>query len=217
MRRFSTVVALAAGALLAGTVSASAAISYTANQGLQSNGLGVAADRSNINNVNDGNPATFFSLGVGGALVATSSLGALGGSVIEVTFGTVNPQFPESAEVYLDFDLASMTGTLLGEIFNDGTAPSFNAALGTIVLNAFGGSTSNWTITLNSPPAPVGNIALLDTTDASLYGGSGEPAFTDGFDVGEFNVSEVPLPASVLMLLAALGGLGLFGRGRKVA
>src|SRR3546814_12585120 len=57
--------------------------------------------------------------------------------LIEITFGTINDEFPESAQVWLG---GSVTGgvfdptgaDLFGELFNDGTAPTFDATLGPI-------------------------------------------------------------------------------------
>lgn len=209
MKRFTTIAGGAAAILLAGTISASAAIVYTSLQGDRADGSPVPGDRSVLSEAYDGDASTFYSLGMGGSITATSTLGVIGGSVIEVTFGTINPSFPESAEIYLDYGLG--TQTLFGEIFNNNTPFTFDNTLGTITKDSQSGNTTQWTMALNGPPFGFTNITLLDTTVDSTGVNS------DGFDVGEFSVSEVPLPASLLMLLGALGGLGVISRRRKAA
>lgn len=44
---------------------------------------------------------------------------------------------------------------------------------------------------------------------------NGNPKRNDGFSLDDVTVSEVPLPASALLLLAGIGGLGAYGRRKK--
>lgn len=189
------------------------------DQGLDSNGNPVAANRSDVTTINDGDASTFVALGIGGTLSYDVSPELLtGASVVEVTFGTVNLSFPESAYVYLGGSIVGgsfdMTGaTLAGELFNDGTAID---GANTITAGLVGGA-STFSIAIDSSEG-FSLITLVDTTLDNFASKYDADKPSDGFDVGEFKVtSVVPLPAAAWMLLAGLGGLYGMRRLRKTS
>src|SRR5699024_5958355 len=103
---------------------------------------------------------------------------------------------------------------LFAEISNVDALEIFDISLGSITQSQNGDQTI-WELSL-SPSATYSLITLVDITKsrhADHYADTGYDS--DGFDVGEFSVQAVPLPASVLMLLGALGGLGLIGHRRR--
>lgn len=149
----------------------------------------------------------FYSLGLGG--VAVFGFGTNFGAeatVFEVTFGCTAPvnangtcSYVETADVYAlagaydPFDTAFGLSDLLSLGFQKvGSIPNG-------VANTAGGAS----IAISGP---FSFLALVDTSPS----GSGR----DGFDVDAISVSAVPLPASALMLLGALGGLGYLHRRR---
>jgi hypothetical protein len=215
---------IAAGVIAFMPFAASAA-TLLENQGLTSAGGAVAPDRSLLSSVTDGDPNTFFSLGIGGTLSAdVSPLAIASGSVVEVTFDNIDT-YPESAQVWLG---GSWTGSawdwtgaiLLGELFNvaSGQATSSTGVNGSSVSQVTN-TTTGLTTYFISLGSNVGSLlTLLDTTlvnFASAYDDPGEPV-SDGFDAGEFRVTPVPVPAAGFLLLAGLGGLAALKR-RKAA
>ena len=134
----------------------------------------------------------FFSLGLGGSLVIEFDR-AFGGaaSVIEITNRGSSQQ--EAAEVFVSADGASFQS--IGIATNQGTATGARGNLTTLAVN--------------------GAFRFLGFRDVSrtVFPGS---TSGDGFDVDAVAVSAVPLPASALLLLASLGGLGAVRRARRV-
>jgi hypothetical protein len=199
MRRFSTVVGLAAGALLAGTVSASAAIfatGITYNADNVTAGRGTTDDRANGNNALGATNGTFFEIGLNGDVDFTFGTVFTGpGAVVEVTFGS-RPGFPEFANFFVG------DGVTFSPIDNN---PISNSSGGSILLSFSGG------------PFSVLRVQDAGSTVSQCDDGAGGTYACGGFDIDSVMVSEIPLPASLLMLLAGLGGLGFFGRSRKAA
>lgn len=150
----------------------------------------------------------FFSLGLGGAAVFGFGTNfGLEANVFEVTFGCGGAQtsagtcnYSESVDVYA---LA-------------GAYTAFDGAFGLSDLTALGftkvGSIANGAA--NAPGGATlmigGPFSYLALIDSSLSG-----AGRDGFDVDSIGVSAVPLPASALLLLGSLGGLGFLRARRK--
>lgn len=216
-----TLIAIAVMALSAGSANA---VSYYSSQGTASDGSAVAADRSDINAAFDGDANTFYSLGVnvgngfGGTLtVDVSPQRIASGSVIEVTNNTPNASYPESAQLWLGGSIVdgawdNSDAVYFGELFNNGDTPHVDLDLGTITLGGQGGNETVWELALNSDSI-YSLITLVDTT-LLKYSGDYGSTISDGFDVGEFRVAAIPLPASILMLMGALSGLGLISRRR---
>src|SRR6056297_1037380 len=126
----------AASAVLASVVmvgAASASITFTPVQGDRIDGSDVLAARSVTANMVDDDVDTFYSLGIGGTLIASIAPDFIASaSVIEVTFSN-NINYPESAKLYLGTDTG---GTLLGELFNDASGSFATSAAGTITTTA---------------------------------------------------------------------------------
>lgn len=195
---------------------AASAVTLTPAQVSATNGVadGVATIgvRSDLDNAFDGDSATFFSLGAGGELTVDVSPLVLvsPASVIEVTFGAPNPNFPESAQIFFD-------ATLAGEIFNDGMS---NAEAGFSFTPTNSSTGSAFQIDFAS--GVFSTLRVVDTTlvnFAGSYGGRGQPARSDGFDVAEVavEVAPVPLPPALALMLAPLFALGVIGRRRRAA
>ena len=106
------------------------------------------------------------------------------------------------------------TGTLLGEIFNlaSGLATTFTGVDGSsIVASGNTPSTGLTSFLINIGSVQTTALTLVDSTSQFNPNGS-----KDGFDVAEFSVTPVPLPAAGWMLLAGVGGLVAMRRRRKV-
>ena len=171
------------------------------------------AGRSTIGAITDGDASTFYSLGVGGTLSVDVSPRALtGASVVEVTYGSPNDDYPESAELWLGGSISGGTfddtgATLAARLFNDGT---FTGA--SDIATTLGSDGASFSIDID----PNEGFSLITLRDASIedfgdsYADSG--IVSDGFDVGEFTVAAVPLPASGSFLLAALLGAAMLRR-----
>ena len=195
--------------LVAGTARA---VTITATQGTYFNGTVQQPYASNpddsreiLANATDGNPATFYVLGINGDLTINVSpqVFASPATVIEVTFGSPNPNFPEAAKVYLD-------GVLKGELFNNGTATT-NSGAAIVAASTPTGATFIIPIEGN-----VSMLRLLDTTFvnyAAVYTGNNRA--NDGFDVGEITYTAVPIPPAALLFGTALIGMGFLSRRRK--
>lgn len=217
MSKLLKMVAVAA-ALTVAPMAANAFTVTATNADGPSDGVSNATTRSDVDNALDGTVATFFSLGVGGELEIDVSPSRLisPASVIEITFGSPNEDFPESAQIFFG-------GILAGEIFNQEVGGVlFTEEAGfdiEAVENSIGVS---FTITF-SDAAAFSTLTLVDTTGvnfaseySNLDGEAGDPT-TDGFDIANVSVNAVPLPASALLLLGALGGFGLLSRKRQTA
>jgi len=212
---------LLAAAVVALSFGSANAVTYYADQGLQSDGKAVAEERSDMNTAFDGNSRTFYSLGIGGTLTADMSPKQIAsGSVLEITNSSPNETFPESAQIWLGGSIGEdgiwdrTDAVYFGELFNDGSKADYVSDFGSILLTSMGGQGAGWELTLN-PDVVYSLITLVDTTWDN-YGGE-YTEISDGFDVGEFRVAAIPLPASVLMLMGALGGLGFVSRRRQAA
>src|SRR5690606_14801616 len=83
----AAVMMLAVGTAEAGTIVYDDPSDYTINQGLAFDGDPIPGSRSNPNNMFDGNPDTFFSLGQGGSILLItnpSNYRIASGTVIEI-------------------------------------------------------------------------------------------------------------------------------------
>ncbi|HET7408890.1 MAG TPA: VPLPA-CTERM sorting domain-containing protein [Paracoccaceae bacterium] len=209
------VIALSAGS--AGAVSYNfGAATYYADQGATASGGTVDPDRSILANASDGKADTWFSLGIGGTLsIDVKPHGLTGGQVTEVTFKTVNDAYLESAQIWLGGQVDAngvfdQTGAYhFGTLINDETGFELEpGSFGSITKLAQGGNTTVWEL-LFTGDTEYSLITLLDITNDN------NSPLNDGFDVGEFKVTMAPLPASVLMLMGALCGLGFIGRRRR--
>ncbi|WP_340109298.1 hypothetical protein [Pikeienuella sp. HZG-20] len=202
--------ALAAG-LLALPFTASAFTITQANvtaTGDVADGVAAPASRFDVDNIYDGDTASFYSLGDGGSLtIDVSPLTLLSpATVLEVTFGTPNSAFPESAQVFFGADLA-------GELFNDG---SFSSESGFTISNPSSGA-NGAAFEIAFSGGPFSSLTFLDTTMTNFAGSYNANKVTDGFDIAEISVNAVPLPPALALFFAPLALLGLIGARRRRA
>lgn len=159
------------------------------------------ASRSNLGNIDvsdDGTPISgdndFYSLGLGGALVIEFNPVYTGPTmVIEITNGRASSSHKEAVEI-------------LGS--NDG---SVFTSLG-FATNQTG--TNDGTRGTKSTVSFTGTYAFLGFRDVTQSTFANSQS-TDGFDIDAVSVAPVPLPASALLLLAGVGGLGALRARRK--
>lgn len=190
---------LASAALVASAAGANAATYFANTVEEATYGLCTAVDpisctkndRQNAANAVDGNPNTFYSLGLGGSLLVSFSNIAgeiMPGtvSVFEITFNRLVGH-DEAAEVYAV--AADGKESLLGRI-----------------TNAVGGNS----VMAGSP------FTMLRLVDVTLDQFPETTSF-DGYDVAQISVAPVPLPAAGLMLMGGLGGLAALRRRKKAA
>lgn len=219
-----TAVALGAAAMIASAGSAMAVTTFATTidagrSGVAGVGYEATAQSFSTNRNDPGNAlgapdqvgdaeGGFYSLGRGGAAVfGFGSTFDFSANVFEVTFGCEGPgagastcsNFVETADVYA----------------LSGAYSPFDGAFGVADLTSLGfvqvGSIGNGDA--NAPQGasvlisgPFNFLALVDTSRQGA----------DGFDVDAVSVSAVPLPASLLLLLSAIGGMG-FLRARRAA
>lgn len=215
----------AAAALSAGAVSAAQLSTYATRidvgrTGVASTGWDAIAQTNTTSRLDAGNAlgapdsvpnvtSGFYSLGTGGAAVfdfgTTFSTAA---NIFEVTFG---------CGAVLEFGMCSNYQEEVKVYALDGAYTPFDAEFGLADLTALGfshvGTLGNGTAHTSSGGSVMINgsfryLALVDNSPA----GEGR----DGFDVDAVSVSAVPVPASVLFLVSALGGVGLLRSRRPV-
>lgn len=184
----ASVTALAVGATLAfAPMKAEAAMMYASSAvevGNASNVRGTANDRDNINNAVDGNFNTFFELGYGGVVDFQFGKKFVGpGSVFEITNGN-SLSWPEAVEIRVGIDgVFSLVDPII--FTNSDTTFTFSGG-------------------------PFDTLRLTDVTQDKYPNGAASDGPTGGFDVAAVGVNPapVPLPASALLLLGGIGGLG---------
>jgi hypothetical protein len=211
------VLAAAAAALIgAGEAGASTIVhdsvaefhSITAVQGLQANGLPVAADRSVIGKMFDNGLGadSIYSPGIGGRIsfvIAPTTNVLTSGAVIELTNAMSGHQ--EQAQIYLGVDDASyiLIGNVLNAEFAGGASVvNLNPAIATLGLVS-SGVNSSFTLSIVS-----GAYNSLRIVDISSPAGGGN---RDGFDIAELEVTSMP-PRPVVGVPAP-AGLAVFGVG----
>lgn len=209
-------VALLAGAAFAAPIDHNG-VSYTANQGLQTNGSAVAADRSDLTAAFDGNSNTFYSLGMGGSVTGVAQTGLQFDpevDIIEITFGTVSTTYPESAKLEF-FDANGVQASV--QLFNNGAnVSSCGSAAGLTCVASQTSNSTIWKITL-AGAFEFTKVVITDTTNPASYNPS-RPS--DGFDIGELRIAtvaanaEVPEPGTISMIGLGLGLVALAYRKR---
>jgi hypothetical protein len=184
--------------------------SITVNQGPASGGAPVAASRSIINNMFDGNLGSIFSLGFGGwaeFVIAPTSNSITSGSIIELT--NLGSGHTEKARLSLGVNGGGWIA--IGDLLNSqnvGGSSVLNVAPGVATLSFnTSGATSTFSLTVVS-----GTFNSLRLEDLSPNVGTGR----DGFDIAELRVTSVPEPATLALFGAALMGLGIARRRRVV-
>lgn len=232
LSRFLLSLSVVAGSLIAGPINPGAVqnlnningVDYTATLGTVLNGTTHDSTRTDLTSAFDNNSSTFYSLGIGGTLEGVADPGLkfdLGVGVIEVTFGTVNSSFPESALVEF-FEGATVKASV--KLVNLGSqAGSCNSAVGLTCSSSATSSTTVWSITL---PAAFDftRIVVTDKTAVDFAGTYGTSRASDGFDIAELRLStvsaateEIPEPGTISMLGLGLGVLALAYRKRQRA
>ncbi|MEX2517779.1 MAG: VPLPA-CTERM sorting domain-containing protein [Paracoccaceae bacterium] len=149
----------------------------------------------------------FFSLGRDAvAVFGFGTSFGIDATIFEVTFNCNGPQNPggscnfnESVDVYVFNGAYTPFDTSFG--LSDLTSLGFTYAAS--VPNGLANQTGGATVAIGGP------FSFLALVDTSLQAG-------DGFDVDAVSVSAVPVPASILFLVSALGGIG-FLRARRAA
>jgi hypothetical protein len=169
----------------------------------------------------DGSASTFYALGIGGTLVGEAQPGFVfetGVGVIEVTFGTVNQTYPESA--LMEFFDTNGTVQASVELRNLGSSANscFGATAGLNCSTTQNSDSTLWSIVL---PATFNfsKVVITDTTAvnfAGTYASNGR--LSDGFDIAELTIrttaSPVPEPGTISMIGLGLGMVALAYRKR---
>lgn len=213
MKKFVMAAALVAAGAFAG--SANAVVLTPANISATNSvadGVATSGVRTDVDNAFDGSAATFYSLGVGGSVTVDVSplLLASPATVLEVTFNSPNPNFPESAQIFVG-------GVLAGEIFNQQVSGVFFTAEAGFSIDVTPGS-GGASYAIGFANGVFSTLTILDTTFVNFAGAyNNNPANSDGFDVAEISVSTVPVPAALPLLASAIAGVGFWSRRRKHA
>ncbi len=192
---------LGAALTLGSTVAASAGTVYATMVDYVQGGGTIASNRTIASNALGAPDSKFLSLGFGGyAVFSFGSAFTSPGNVVEVTFDTTN--YGEYADIYVG---NSYSGT--GNVSDLGSF-DFVASVDNVNAQASGGG---FTFTF---PGTYTYLAILDRT---LLRGSGIAIGPngDGFDIDSVSVNAVPVPAAGILLLGALGGLGVMRRRKK--
>ncbi len=200
-------------------------VDYTATLGGTLNGSHDPS-RTNLSSAFDNSTSTFYSLGIGGTLEGIAGPGlefdpAVG--VIEVTFGTVNSQFPESAIVRFFEGATEQASVKLVNL--GGQSGACDSVVGLTCSSSATESTTIWSIVLPAAFA-FNRVLITDTTGddyTALYNAANRAS--DGFDIAELSIATVisdtavPEPGTLTMLGMGLGLLALAYRKRtsKVA
>jgi len=152
--------------------------------------LGCSSDSSRIsvsaiefNTSADGN---FYSLGLNGTLAFDIDPDFIGpGSIAEVT----NPsKHAEAVDIYGSFD--GINWALITRLLNNLGSPSVTSALFVV-------------------PEAYSYIGFVDATTDEF---GTDTSSTDGYDIAAFSLTAVPLPATLPLMMGALGGFALVRR-----
>ena len=225
---------LVAGPALAATINVSSFSNSGYNTAVGSMGHAVSQDFETYGegNVDAGfatNVGTFWSLGGTGSGGTVTNAGfANDGSLLAIRDGNVYGRTSSTSELTSNSedDMFLDSNDTFGMIWNVslGADRMFDRIVFTVTDAAeFGGSlwigTNGATTTVMNAANAVRNLIEI-TFDQSMssatvvlshFNGSGN--FTnDGFSIDDIAVSEVPLPASALLLLGGLGGLAAMRR-----